>query len=189
MLFLQYFNQKTKITYLAVKNIYSQSELQKRLRLFPPSRISFFDEAASSFAFATKQSSPKRLRFSISLEHNLTQTFCAPPWTYVRNLAHDGTLLSAKQLESSPFCLRFSPSIKEFIKIIVTYDHARNLVLRMRKMIWFTVTKCPSQIMNGPINWLVSHLLCIVSPQLFIMPSCCSCLADKQSTRRLIHCL
>lgn len=72
---------------------------------------------------------------------------------------------------------------------IVTYNHARNLVLRMRKMIWFTVTKRSRQIVNGPINWLVSYLLCIVASQLFIMAGSRSCLTDKQSTCRLIHCL
>lgn len=58
--------RKLTNTYLVVKKTTWQSELQKRLRLFlgPPSRILFFDEAASSFAyyFATKQASPERLR-------------------------------------------------------------------------------------------------------------------------------
>jgi hypothetical protein len=58
---------KLKITYLAVKKIYSQLEPLKRLQVFLslPSKILFFDEAASSFTycFATKQASLKHLRF------------------------------------------------------------------------------------------------------------------------------
>jgi len=58
---------KLKNTYLAVKKIYSQSEPRKRLQIFlgPPSKILFFDEAASSFTyyFATKQASLKHLHF------------------------------------------------------------------------------------------------------------------------------